>query len=165
MQLQTISKDDCDDTDELIILLTSKPKAKSACALKNVTVEHSIAVASVETVAHKAYPTHKSTLAGFFASESDNVPTIRLQEKPSDEPQSHRRVHNSAPLFLEVTGTSVVFDDIPTIHMEEESDNSNADVKPNILCQNQKPEIDIGMFIGSIELPSFPREEINAEQS
>ena len=49
--LQTISEDECDDTDELIILLTSKPK--SACALKNVTEEHSIAVATVETVDHK----------------------------------------------------------------------------------------------------------------
>ena len=59
----------------------------------------------------------------------------------------------------------MVINDIPTIHVQEESDNTNADVKPNILCQNQKPKIDVGMFKGSIDLPSFPREEINAEQS
>ena len=117
----------------------------------NVTEEQHIAIANVETVDHEEYPSPKSTLAVFFNSESD--------EQPSEEPHSH----DSAPVILQVTGTSVVMNHVQTICIEDESGNTNADVKPKILSQTQKPTSDSSMLIKSEELPSSG-EEIPAEQ-
>ena len=149
-QLQTIYEDD-----EPIIPLT----AKSAVVLSGESKIHITAVANMETKKNKKHSIPWSTKVRDTISESDDIPTIRLQEQPPiPRPKFHKMVHDS-PRFL-LTDTFDIIDDVATIHMEEESGNTSAANKPTTKKQN--PATDFSIFIGGKK--SIPRKVMFAEQ-
>ena len=147
-QLQTISEDKGGENDEQIIPLTAKPKSKSACALLGESVEHPTALTNMDTKGKYMYE-HLSESSS--VSKRKDGPKTRLPK-----PQNHV----SARVL--VTNTSDVTDEVPTIHMEEESGNIKGDDKPATQLQKQKPATDFSMFLGGKK--SAPRKEMFAEK-
>ena len=113
----------------------------------------------METKKNKKHSILWSTKVRDTISESDDIPTIRLQEQPPIlRPKFHKMVHDS-PRFL-LTDTSDIIDDVPTIQMEEESGDTSAANKPTTKKQN--PATDFSIFIGGKK--SIPRKVMFAEQ-
>ena len=149
-QLQTIHEDN-----EPIIPLT----AKSAVVLSGESEIHTTAVANMETKKNKKHSIPWSTKVRDTISESDDIPTIRLQEQPPiPRPKFHKMVLDSQRFLL--TDTSDINDDVLTIHMEEESGDASAANKPTTKKQN--PATDFSLFIGGKK--SIPRKVMFAEQ-
>ena len=152
-QLQTIHEDD-----EPTIPLTAKPKTKSAVTLSGESKIHSPAVANMKTKKNKKHSISGSSKVRDTISESDDVTNNRLQEQPPKGPRWHKMIHDSPRVSF--TDTSDVIDDVPTIHMEEESGNTSAANKPT--TKEQNPATDFSIFIGGKK--SIPRKVMFAEQ-
>ena len=148
-QLKTIRQYKGSEDDEKIIPLTGKPKSKSACTLLNESEGYTTPVANMDPKGVNDHPS-EPPLVGFSTSKSDDVHTTYLKKPREGGPRYN------------VSDTSDFIDEVPTIHLGEESCNTNADDRMTIHRQKQKPATDFSMFLGGKK--SAPRKEMFAEQ-